>query len=46
MHVHDKLLPVLQEWAGLEGGKLKLVAQHVINLTYRTTKARPNFCAS
>ena len=44
MHVHDKFL--LQEWANLEGGKLKLVAQHVINLTYRTINARPYVCAS
>ena len=44
MHVHDKFL--LQEWANLEGGKLKLVAKHVINLTYRTINARPYVCAS
>ena len=44
MHGHDKFL--LQEWANLEGGKLKLVAQHVINLTYRTIKARPYVCVS
>lgn len=30
----------LQEWAQVEGGKLRLLAQHCINLTYRTPEAR------
>ena len=37
------LSTVVQEWSETEGGKLKLIAQHVINLTYRTVNARPDF---
>ena len=37
------LSTVVQEWSETEGGKLKLIAQHVSNLTYRTVNARPDF---
>ena len=37
------LSTVVQEWSETEGGKLKLIAQHVINLTYRTVNARTDF---
>ena len=30
-----------QDWANLEGSKLRSLAAHVVNLTYRTTNARP-----
>lgn len=32
---------LLQEWAGAESAKFRLLAAHVIRLTYRTRRARP-----